>query len=210
MSLIRIPDEGGDTMVALDTGDIIGPMFAKSAEQMKDVFDNIPNFSCRDDDVMLCTFPKTGTNWVFEVIMMLMRGLADRIDRSKVTTMLEFMTHDEVNSVPSPRVINTHYHPRFLPKDMATKKIKTVLCVRNPKDTAVSYYNHMTGIRFYDYSGKWENWIRPFIHGKYELGTYSAYLNEWQEVIEAGTGFPLHVIYFEDLKKVTSLKSTRV
>lgn len=55
---------------------------------------------------------RAGTNWVFENIMMLLRGSADRIDRSKVNTMLEFMTHDEVNSFPSPRVINTHYPPR--------------------------------------------------------------------------------------------------
>lgn len=49
---------------------------------------------------------------------------------------------------------------------MKTKSIKTVLCIRNPKDTAVSYYNHMRGISMYEYEGKWEDWLPVFADGK--------------------------------------------
>jgi len=34
-----------------------------------------------------------------------------------------------------------------------------------------------------------------------EYNSYAEYLNTWQEAIEAKT-FPIHVMYFEDLKKV--------
>jgi hypothetical protein len=49
---------------------------------------------------------------------------------------------------------------------MKAQEIKAVLCLRNPKDTAVSYYNHMKGIKMYEYEGKWENWISGFAEGK--------------------------------------------
>ena len=35
-----------------------------------------------------------------------------------------------------------------------------------------------------------------------EYGGYITYLNDWQDVIEKGTGFPLHVMYYEDMKIV--------
>ena len=55
---------------------------------------------------------------------------------------------------------------RFLPDDLKKKQVKTVLVVRNPKDTAVSYYSQFRGISVYEYEGKWENWLRPYIEGR--------------------------------------------
>ena len=41
-----------------------------------------------------------------------------------------------------------------------------MLCLRNPKDTAVSYYNHMKGLNIYEYNGKWEDWFPVYTQGK--------------------------------------------
>ncbi|MBO8831412.1 sulfotransferase domain-containing protein, partial [Staphylococcus aureus] len=84
-------------------------------------------------------------------------------------------------------------------KDLVSKQIKTILVVRNPKDTAVSYYNHMTGLKIYKYSGEWKDWLPLYVHGKLEYGKYSTYLQEWERIIEGGSKFPLHVVYYEDL-----------
>ncbi|XP_052799256.1 sulfotransferase 1B1-like [Mya arenaria] len=125
-----------------------------------------------------------GTNWMFEVLMMLLRRKTERVDINKLGTMIEAQETEDVDKVSSPRVINCHLAPRVLPKDLAQKKIKTVLFLRNPKDTAVSYFNHMRGLKMYNYD---------------EYGPYLAYINQWQEAIEVGPGYPLHVMYFEDL-----------
>jgi hypothetical protein len=54
----------------------------------------------------------------------------------------------------------------YLPlKDMKDKQIKTILCCRNPKDTAVSYYNHMKGFKSYEYDGKWKDWLPVYLQG---------------------------------------------
>ena len=39
-----------------------------------------------------------------------------------------------------------------------------------------------------------------------DFGLYDQYLQEWEAAIKKGPGFPLHIIYFEDLKDVSKVK----
>lgn len=52
---------------------------------------------------------------------------------------------------------------------MSERKCKTVLCLRNPKDVAVSFFNHFRGLKSYAYDGKWENWLRPYLDGQCKI-----------------------------------------
>ncbi|XP_052799242.1 sulfotransferase 1B1-like [Mya arenaria] len=199
--LIMVADDGGETLefAQLKNG-LRQPHFNKTANEIQEIFEHVPETPCRDDDIMLATFAKTGTNWLYEILSMVQRRSAARVQETKMSTMLEANPADVIDSRPSPRVLNTHYRPSCLPKDMARKKVKTVLCLRNPKDTAVSYFAHMTAMRIYNYTGKFTDWIGPFVQGELEYNSYADYLNEWQQAIEAGLGYPLHVMYFENLK----------
>lgn len=200
MTEVLVPDAGGATTKMVDVGGFIQPLFMKTPSETQKVFESVPTFKFRKDDLMLCTFAKTGTNWMYEILMMILNKSAERVQSNKVLTMLECVSAEEADKQPSPRVVNCHYPPRYLPlDDMKAQQIKTVLCLRNPKDTAVSYYNHMKGIKMYEYEGKWENWIPGFAEGKYEYGKYSAYLLEWQREVEKQE-YPLHVMFYEDLK----------
>merc|ERR1711860_82973 len=116
--------------------------------------------------------------------------------------MLDCNFRGEVDVQISPRVLSTHVHIRYLPHDLKRKQIKTVLIVRNPKDTAVSYYNHVRGMKVYNYRGEWKDWLQPYLDGKFEYGRYTDYLLEWERAIKSESiGFPLHIVYYEDLKQ---------
>ena len=60
MSLIQESDGAGKTMDLVDLGDYRLPTFRRTPEVIKEIFQNIPSFSCRDDDIMICSYPKTG------------------------------------------------------------------------------------------------------------------------------------------------------
>ncbi|XP_052802825.1 sulfotransferase 1B1-like [Mya arenaria] len=199
--LITVADDGGETLefMQLKNG-LRQPPFNMTADEIQEIFEHVPETPCRDDDIMLATFPKTGTNWLYEMLSMIQRRSSARVQDTKMSTMLEANKADVIDTRSSPRVLNSHYRPRFLPKDLCRKQIKTVLCLRNPKDAAVSQYAHMTGMHIYNYKGTFTDWIRPYVEGEMEYNSYADYLNAWQEVIEAGPGYPLHVMYFEDLK----------
>ena len=55
---------GGDTAefdIVSDSGYRISTFLFKTSEESQANFDNIPNLKCRPDDVLLCSYPKTGT-----------------------------------------------------------------------------------------------------------------------------------------------------
>ncbi|XP_060587376.1 sulfotransferase 1B1-like [Ruditapes philippinarum] len=201
MTSVRIKDLGGATMRAIDVGGFITSNFMEELGKEKQIFDKVPYFKFRKDDLMLCTYPKTGTNWIYEILMMILKKSTEPIKDFKDDLMLDCQSAELIDIQPSPRVVNCHHPCRYLPlKDMKDKQIKTILCCRNPKDTAVSYYNHMKGFKSYEYDGKWKDWLPVYLQGKLEYGKYTDYLKEWEKEIQNGVGYPLHIMFYEDMK----------
>ena len=64
------------------------------------------------------SFHNTGTHWVHEIISMLLAGRAENVPRTKADGMMEFMSHDQLEQQPSPRVLNSHLPRRYLPAQM--------------------------------------------------------------------------------------------
>ena len=59
-----------------------------------------------------------GTHWGFEIISMLLMGKAETIPIPKVFTMLEATPQENLDALPSPRVLNSHFPISILPKQM--------------------------------------------------------------------------------------------
>lgn len=61
MTEVCVIDDGGETSYAIDVGaDFCHPSFIKTPMEIKEIFEKVPQFKCRSDDTMLCSFPKTG------------------------------------------------------------------------------------------------------------------------------------------------------
>ena len=110
---------------------------------------------------------------------MLFDGKAETIPKAKVQHMLEAINHEELDCLPSPRVLNTHLHFHLLPKEAIAKKCKIIYILRNPKDVAVSLYNHVKNLLCYHYDGKWENFLPLFLDGKSKYNRTSVARAPW-------------------------------
>ena len=66
MSLIHRADAAGNTMELVDVGECTLSTFWKTPEEVKEIFENIANFRCGRDDIMICSYPKTGETRVLE------------------------------------------------------------------------------------------------------------------------------------------------
>jgi len=96
---------------------------------------------------------------------MLLSGSTERISAIKEQYMLEGIAQVTFNNLPSPRIINTHVHYEHLPIDFRKKQCKIIYVMRNPKDLAVSYYNHHKGLVDYGYNAEWKDYLPRFING---------------------------------------------
>ncbi|CAH1796347.1 unnamed protein product [Owenia fusiformis] len=101
----------------------------------------VQKMPCREDDVWTVSMPKAGLHWSSQILHMLMTG--DTEVRYAETHFFEFNTPAETTAQSSPRLIQTHILPKYMPKDVWSKKNKILLILRNPKDQLVSFYHHI-------------------------------------------------------------------
>ncbi|XP_053376099.1 sulfotransferase 1B1-like [Mercenaria mercenaria] len=196
---------GGDTVlydvVDESNGYRQGTFFTETIEKHLEIFNNLPNIKCREDDILLTSYPKTGTNWLWEMLVMVIAKSSKVTGDTKHLGMIEGVPAELTEGMQSPRLLNTHLKIKYFPKGVFEKKIKAVLLVRNPKDVAVSFYNHTYGLKPYEYDGKFENYVQMFMRGETDYGSYPEYLREWQTFIRENPDFPVLVLYYEDLKR---------
>ena len=74
-------------------------------------------------------------------------------------------------NLPSPRVIKTHLPFEMLPPNLLNT-CKAIFVSRNPKDCAVSYYNHYVNFPTRKYEGTFDEFAEQFLEGNVESGNY--------------------------------------
>lgn len=163
---------------------------------------SISGLRIRRDDVLLCGYPKTGCHWMYEILQMLATGRAQLSKQGKeLGGMIDLVPNIVLDSLPSPRILNSHLLYEELPRAVRESNVKIVLTVRNPKDTVVSHYNHHKVMTFmYGYSGSFDDYFELFMAGKLEFGDYFHHLLDWDKVMKTKGANPVLMVSFEDLK----------
>ncbi|XP_019632269.1 PREDICTED: sulfotransferase 6B1-like [Branchiostoma belcheri] len=187
-------------------------------EISKETLDAIPDYPVRDDDIFIVTYPKTGTNWMMEIVSKVMKAagkMATPEEHSmwcfelQMPGLDEKPRHELIKDAPSPRIIHTHLQRQLAPKMVAnpTGKIKVIVVMRNPKDTAVSFY-HYEKKMFKEYSRpgdvvpkryeSWEAYADNFLKGKVIFGDFYDHVLGWWQMKD-----DRHFLFlkYEDMKK---------
>ncbi|ESO97592.1 hypothetical protein LOTGIDRAFT_152681 [Lottia gigantea] len=196
MSLVEIKDAGGKTIKYIEHHGF--NFVTRNVESVK----NYENFKLRESDTLICAYCKSGTHWIWEICRMLLAGTTDLKIIDKETQMIEISDHKDLENQPSPRLVNTHASYDLLPNDFWRYKNKIVYLRRNPKDVAVSFYNHIRNVKtVFDYDGEWKDYLKLFIDGKVINGSWFKYVLQWERVIENSTDVEILDVTFEDFKR---------
>ncbi|XP_033753018.1 sulfotransferase family cytosolic 1B member 1-like [Pecten maximus] len=192
--------------------DYVMPPFPALKKDLSGQYDKIKNFDSRDSDILICTFPKSGTNWVNEIISMMMRGSAEYDTVYKHTAMLEALNDfGALEQIPesTTRILNSHIPLGDLPPKHIENGYRIVHVMRNPKDVAVSFYNHMANIKDMttmkpstDFPISWPLFIEHFGQGEEQLyGGWFNYVKTFEKAKETGKLSNVFTIYYEQLKQ---------
>ncbi|XP_028836728.1 sulfotransferase family cytosolic 2B member 1-like [Denticeps clupeoides] len=160
-------------------------------------------FQCRDDDVFIITYPKSGTTWMQEILPPLLSGG----DLTAVTTLPNWErvpwleeTHAALllDQRPSPRIITSHMPLHLMPPSFLSSKAKAIYVTRDPRDVLVSsfYFHQMAS--FLDDPGTFDEFIEKFLNGEVLLGKWTDHMKSWQKTDIANR--MMYVTYEEMIK----------
>ncbi|XP_035697446.1 sulfotransferase family cytosolic 1B member 1-like [Branchiostoma floridae] len=176
----------------------------------REILEAMKTFQTRDDDIVIASYAKTGTNWTLEIVTQILQaaGRTAASSDDHIIGKLEFHypenphpSHVLLEDAPSPRVILTHLTPRTAPPGITNPrgKEKILVVMRNPKDVAVSFY-HFTLKRRGKNAGElsWPKFCQDFLDGKEIHGSFFDHVLSWWQKRDDP-----HFIFlkFEDMKK---------
>ncbi|XP_062248889.1 cytosolic sulfotransferase 1-like [Platichthys flesus] len=189
----------------------------------RDNWENIQNFKARQDDVLIVTYPKSGSTWVSYMLDLLYYGQSTpqspRTGRlHERVTVFEMCfpgpqpesggpppvytgTEQLDNLVTSPRLIRTHLPVRFLPKSFWDQNCRIIYVARNARDSVVSYFHFDRMSLVQPEPGDWNSYLHRFMEGKMVHGSWYDHVSSWWE--KKATYSNLHFMFYEDLVEDT-------
>ncbi|XP_047488187.1 sulfotransferase 1C4-like [Penaeus chinensis] len=208
-------------LVYTEPGNVLVP------EPYKRVAEKIYNFKFRTDDIVVTTFPKSGTLWTMELVWAMTN--LDRINDTQKVNINDrvFMIDDdfldlvnlekaklrfseqcpdsELKEGVTRQLAEAATTPRIiwthLPLSLLhpdlLKTCKVVYVARNPKDVCVSYYHFAKQLGERFFNGTFDNLLDAFMDNHLFYGGYWDHIRQARQQKDNPN---FHMLFYEDLK----------
>ncbi|KAM9143846.1 LOW QUALITY PROTEIN: uncharacterized protein ACDP82_007564 [Pangshura tecta] len=180
------------------------PLFWSIVEEWAQV----ESFQARPDDLLISTYPKSGTTWISEIVDMIYNnGDAEKCKRDAIYVRVPFMELiipglsngvAQLAKMPSPRLVKTHLPVQLLPDSFWENNCKIIYVARNAKDVAVSYYHFYQMAKIHPEPGTWDEFLEKFITGEVAFGPWYEHVKGWWEKRKDK---PILYLFYEDMKE---------
>ncbi|XP_068105099.1 sulfotransferase 1C1-like [Hyperolius riggenbachi] len=170
-------------------------------------WDEIYNFQARPGDVLIATYPKSGTTWMQEIVDLVVHDGDEQIcQRGPIFERIPFIefSHvmkpgmEEINAMPSPRILKTHLPVQLVPPSFWRHKCKVIYVARNAKDTLTSYFHFDKHVGIHPDPEPFEEYVRRFMKGDVGWGSWYDHVKDFWEARDKHN---ILYTFYEDIKK---------
>ncbi|KAK2097810.1 Sulfotransferase 1A1 [Saguinus oedipus] len=175
----------------------------------------LESFQARPDDLLISTYPKSGTTWVSQILDMIYQsGDLDKCHQAPIFMRVPFLEFkapgvpsglETLKDTPTPRLLKTHLPLALVPQTLLDQKVKVVYVARNAKDVAVSYYHFYQMAKVHPDPGTWDNFLEKFMAGEVCYGSWYQHVREWWELSRT---HPVLYLFYEDMKEGVPPRAT--
>ncbi|XP_042328501.1 sulfotransferase 1A1-like isoform X2 [Sceloporus undulatus] len=173
-----------------------------------DIMEEVDKFQAHPDDLLISTYPKSGTTWICEVVDMIYKeGNVEACREKPIYLRVPFLERSFPGSdagfkllqkTPRPCVIKTHLPVQLLPKSFWEKNCKMIYLARNAKDVAVSYYFFYQMAKVHPEPGTWNEFLEKFMAGDVAFGSWYDHVKDWWDKREEQR---MLYLFYEDMKE---------
>ncbi|NXH22828.1 ST2B1 Sulfotransferase, partial [Bucco capensis] len=143
-------------------------------------------FTFRPSDVLIATYPKSGTTWMQEILTLLFSH-GDAVpaktipnwERAPWLEQIYFRATLEEQDPATRRLITTHLPAPVLAPALQLSKAKVIYVARNPKDVAVSFYHFHHLAKFLPDPGSFDSFLTRFLEGTVHYGSWFDHVKGW-------------------------------
>ncbi|XP_025098797.1 sulfotransferase family cytosolic 1B member 1-like isoform X1 [Pomacea canaliculata] len=199
MDMVCIKDKFGNDRWFLGEDIRLPPL--KHKLSLADRLSYIHNFDLRPDDVIVAGYPRSGNNWLHQMIYMLLEGTLDPppLFGSDSNVNLELATDTRQVLPPvKPRAFYTHLLFKDLPKVVTEKKVKVVHITRNLKDVFVSLYCLLEKYPLRQYYPPWPEFLSTMLDDGVSYGDAFDHVTSWENAIDHPE-HPFYCVTYEEL-----------
>nr|XP_005336676.1 sulfotransferase 2A1-like [Ictidomys tridecemlineatus] len=176
------------------------PVVGFSSEVLKEAG---AQFVIKDEDTVLVTYPKSGTNWLIEILCLIhSNGDTNWIRSVPIWDRSPWIETDVgyklLNEREGPRLMSSHLPFHLFPKSLFTSKAKVIYIMRNPKDVLVSGYYHWTMTKLCKKPESLEQYFQWFIQGNVPYGSWFEHIRGWMSMRDREN---VLLLSYEELQK---------
>ncbi|KAM6154398.1 sulfotransferase 2A1 [Erethizon dorsatum] len=172
-------------------------------ETMKEVCDK---FVLEDEDIFIVSYPKSGTNWVIEIVCLIhSKGDPKWIQSVPIwhrCAVLESKTGQElINGKERPSFISSHLPFHLFPKSLFSSKAKVIYVIRNPRDIIVSGFHFWNAYKDSKTAKSLQQYYEWFVEGDVHAvpwGSWFEHVRGWMSMRERENFL---VLSYEELQK---------
>ncbi|KAM8934300.1 sulfotransferase 1 family member D1-like [Pelodytes ibericus] len=167
----------------------------------------IKAFQARPEDILISTYPKSGTTWVQEIVDLIMNNGDEEVcRRAPIYERIPFIDlmylmkpgPEEINKMSSPRVLKTHMPAQLVPESFWNNNCKVIYVARNARDTVTSYYHFDFMVQLHPEPSTFDRYLERFMKGDVGWGSWYDHVKgywDWK------TKRNILYLFFEDIKR---------